>query len=107
MGSRIFTGLALWLTVIAIYVGAWLVSPGYVIPFYNHPIARLIIIIGFVLHTGACLIYTFAQLLNFPSFLKFGPMILMILTTLAMVLLPTLGPAFITISQALGPMASP
>ena len=107
MGRRIFTGFSLWLTTIAINVASWLLCPGYVIPFYNHPIARLLIIFVFLVHTGACLIYSFAELLNFPSFLKFGPMILCILTTLAMILLPMLGPAVITIAQAVGPMSSP
>lgn len=100
MGQRIFTGLAIWLTTIAVYVGAWLLCSSYVVPFYNHPIARLLIIFVFLLHTGACLIYTFAELLNFPSFLKFGPLILCIFTTVAMILLPTLGPAVLTIMQA-------
>ncbi|MBY0548568.1 MAG: hypothetical protein K2W95_14960 [Candidatus Obscuribacterales bacterium] len=100
MGRRAFTGLSLWFTSIAVLVLLWLIAPTYVSPFYNHPIARLLILLVFLAHTCACLTYSLAELLHLPSFLRFVPLILCILTTLTMFLLPTLGPAVIAIAQA-------
>lgn len=105
MGRKILTAISLWVTAIGVLVGAWVFSPGYVAPLYNHPIARLVIVGMLFLHTCACISYGVVESLNLPAILRIVPILLCIFTTTAMVLVPTLGPAVITIMCALGPLA--
>lgn len=101
---NIVIGLVLWLFPVFLIGMTYLISPGYIIPLLNHPIARLAIIALMVVHTGTCGSFVGANLLRLPTAVKVLAGIGCGLSLTALILIPTLGPAVLTIFYALGPV---
>lgn len=95
--KRIATIIFIGMTPIIFLFMCWLCVPGYVIPFYNHPIGRLAILVlllwSFI---GMGIMFTARKLWQYS--------LLSIVFQLPVMLLVALGPACLTISSALGPV---
>jgi Ca2+/Na+ antiporter len=72
-------------------------APGFIMPFFNHPVARFACLCALGWHVVGCWLFTRTanRALRILIFLGF---------TLPAMLMPALGPAIITILQALGPV---
>ncbi len=100
----VILALTLWLLPFCVICLTYVATPGYIIPFLNHPIARLLIIGLYIVHTGACMGAAGTGLLNLHRALKIVITIFAVFTTTTLLLVPMLGPAALTIMSAMGPV---
>lgn len=98
--KNVITAVIVTATAIGIWFAEYMLFPGYIIPFLNHPVARLFAIAGLVwLFIGFfCLLFAKK---------RWQISLLLMIFHVPFVLLPTLGPAIITIQGCtLGPPIS-
>lgn len=95
---------ALWGTPLFVVLATYCLSPGYICPFLNHPIARLILIGIFLLHTFLCLLLAATLVFRLGKLLRIVSIIFCVISTVVFILVPMLGPACIAILYALGPV---
>ncbi len=90
---------------IFMYVATYVMTPGYIVPLLNHPIARLIILLIFFWEiVAAGLHWYFAPVSNTNRTVLYT--LTLIFIFLPGYLFPMLGPACIAIMNALGPILS-
>lgn len=94
---RAIAGLSFWPLVVLMLNG--LLAPGYIIPFLNHPIGRLMAMFGCV-----WLVPGFFVMRRFPRLWQIT--LAQIAFTIPVLLIFMLGPATIGIFSALGPILS-
>ena len=94
----------LWLWPVGLFVFTYIMAPGYLIPLLNHPLARIIVIVLFLLHTLWCGLFGASKLLDLPGPIKVVLGIFAVFSLIVMTLVPMLGPAILTIVKALGPI---
>jgi hypothetical protein len=70
-------------------------APGFIVPFLNHPVARIVVLLATIWHLSGCWLYTRTNLIALRA-------LIIMVFSLPLLLAPMLGPAIITIWQALG-----
>lgn len=95
--QRIATIIFIGFTPIIFLFMCWLCIPGYVIPFYNHPVCRIAIL--------ALLLWSFIGMgIMFTARKLWQYALMSFVFQLPVMLLVALGPAVLTISSAVGPI---
>lgn len=88
-----------------VYICTYLTVPGFITPFLNHPMARIVISTFFIWEVGLCALHWFlAPISNFGRAAIIAVVVL--IGIIPNILLPTLGPACIVILNALGPITT-
>jgi hypothetical protein len=87
---------------LVVYLCTYLTVPGFITPFLNHPIARIVISTFFLWEVGLCALHLFlAPISNFGRAATIAVVVL--IGIIPNIMLPMLGPACIVILSALGP----
>lgn len=95
--KRIITAITLALSPLFLWFFAYLAYPGFILPFLNHPIARLVLLAALV-----WLLIGMAFMLRARKIWQF--VLLALLFPVPVNLIPMLGPAVVTIIQVEGPV---
>lgn len=95
--SRLFGIIAIGFSPLLYLLVMYISTPGYIIPFLNHPICRLVTAVGlFWMVVGFGLMFTARKTWQF--------VVLWIFFQLPVIVMFNLGPAVVTIIQAIGPV---
>lgn len=95
--SRLLGIMAIGFSPLLYLLVMYISTPGYIIPFLNHPICRLVTLVGlFWMVVGFGLMFTARKTWQF--------VVLWIFFQLPVIVMLNLGPAVVTIIQAIGPV---
>lgn len=104
MGNAIVYAAGVWLIPILITLATVIMTPGFILPFFRSPLGLTMAVATYGTHTLMCVLCVLSGLFRWPAFARITISILAFLTMGLAILTPMLGPAVVTIMQALGPL---
>ena len=102
-GPLIVTAVVFWVLPVLVLLMTWVATPGYIGPFLNHPVARIMLLGSLSIHTLLCGLLGLSSSLKWHIAIKITFVVLSAISMVIFGMIPILGPALVTIMQALGP----
>jgi hypothetical protein len=99
--AAVFVGLCFWLTPVVVNVVSFVLAPGFIMPFWNNPLVQRILIVDFLVHSFLCGLLCLSGIRRWPLLIKVLLGVIAGISALTGILAPMLGPAVVTIINAL------